>query len=216
MARKKHSGPIRDKERTMQELIETVGNILLTEGHQKLGVNHIERNSKVTKKVIYNHFSTVSNLLYSYLARADYWLKYRKCIPKLKNMNQKDQGKELSIDILKDFTDEFANNKELQKIAIWEISEKTDVVRKLNKERELVGSKLFEISEPMFKHSSVDIHALFALVFAGISYLTLHSNGSGSTFCNIHYSSKEGRDRIVKKAIKLIRQAYQDAEREKD
>lgn len=212
MARKRHSGPIRDKERTMQELMDTVRIILLFEGHQKLGVNHIERNAKVTKKVIYNHFSSVSNLLSAYLNRADYWLKYKKCLGRLTEAHAQDNGKKLSIDILKGFTYEFANNKELQKIAIWEISEKTDPIRKINREREAVGTELFKISERLFKDTDIDIHALFALLLGGISYLTLHSNGVGSTFCNIHFSTEEGKERILRKAIKLIERAYKEAE----
>lgn len=41
MERKITDGPIRNRERTMNKLLEAVGEIIRTEGHTKLGVNHV-------------------------------------------------------------------------------------------------------------------------------------------------------------------------------
>lgn len=61
---------------------------------------------------------------------------------------------------------------------------------------ELIGKRLFELTEDRFKDSKVDFPASLALQVAGIYYLGLHAKINGSTFCGVDINTSEGRPRV--------------------
>lgn len=77
MGRKVTDRPIRNRERTMK-LLEAVGEIIRTEGHAKLGVNHVARTAGVSKKLIYRHFGSLNDLIELYIRRKDFWVGERR------------------------------------------------------------------------------------------------------------------------------------------
>jgi AcrR family transcriptional regulator len=70
--RKKVTGEVRDREKTMLKLINAVGEIIKTEGYTALGVNNIARKAEVNKKLIYRYFDNVNSLIEIYVRGKDY------------------------------------------------------------------------------------------------------------------------------------------------
>lgn len=61
--RKAVSGPVRNKERTKAQLIKTVGKMIKTGGFQQLKVSKIAEVAGVDKKLIYEYFGSVDELV---------------------------------------------------------------------------------------------------------------------------------------------------------
>ena len=55
MSRKVVSGPIRDKHRTKEKLIKTVGEIIKSKGFHELKITNIAKVAGVDKKLIYKY-----------------------------------------------------------------------------------------------------------------------------------------------------------------
>lgn len=171
--RKVVDGEVRNKERTKFKLIEAVGTIILNEGYSKLGVNNIARKALVDKKLIYRYFGSVDELIASYFRKRDFWLKLNESIFDKEDIKIDDFGEELAKSALSSLIDSLEIHEETRKILLWEISEKNnDNLKKLSLERELLGEELFQISDPLFEHSNIDLRACFSLLLAGVYYLT--------------------------------------------
>ena len=67
MPRKVVQGPIRDKERTKQKLLNAVGKILKTEGYLGLKVSKISAVAGFDKKLIYTYFGSTDMVVYKFI-----------------------------------------------------------------------------------------------------------------------------------------------------
>ena len=192
-------GTVRNKETTKLKLLQGVGKILRRDGFKKLGPTNIAKEVGVDKKLIYDYFGNSENLVNEYLKSRDYW----------NNMKDKgdfdisDGGKRVSIEaVLGQY--KAMENKELQKIILWELSEKHKILRKIADEREAEGEVLFNhISDPYFGEMAKSYRATIALLISGIYYLSVHTEVNGSTFCGLNLKNKEDKGHI-EEAIKLI------------
>ncbi|WP_028296167.1 TetR/AcrR family transcriptional regulator [Olivibacter sitiensis] len=210
MARKVYDGPIRNKERTKKKLLDAVGEILTEEGYVELGVNRVMKQAKLDKKLLYEYFGGIDGLITTYLREQDYWLKYAErakgVITGLPNQNIK----ELTKSILKDQLDYLDDNREMQQIVRWQISEKTEALQKICEEREAVGAKLFSLFEPNFDGRNVDIEAEIAILVAGIYFLVLHAKVGNSLFCGIDLNEEDGKSRIHQALDNMVERIYKN------
>ena len=211
MARKVTDGEIRNKERTKLKLVNAVGEIIRTEGYTKLGVNNIARKAGVSKKLIYRYFDNVDSLIENYVKNKDYWMSLNNAVEDLVKQHEQDHGKALASSTLENLFEHLSNVPETQKIMLWEISEKSGLMREVSATREKLGSKLFALTDPSFEKTNVDIRAVYALLLGGIYYLTLHANAAGGTFCEIDIKTNKGRNRINKGLKDIINWAYTEA-----
>lgn len=207
--RKVTDGPIKNKERTKQKLIQAVGQIFEKEGYAGLNTVKIARASKVDRKLIYLYFGSLENLIERYFMERDFWIPpYNEYISKLLIQNQP-LTRENILTILKGQLENMMTNKIFQKTILWEISEKNKLTRAISDERENVGEQLFKLTEG---HSNTDLRAILALQIAGIYYLALHAKINGSTFCGIDINQPEGKKRIEKALAQILADTY-DAEK---
>jgi len=212
--RKRPQGEIRDKERTKLKLLNAVGEIIRQEGYKGLGVNKIAHVAGVNKKLIYRYFDSVDNLIEQYVRRKDYWVSF---VDKLEiaESSKEDYGRGALSDLLGKQLDFFFIEEELQQILLWEISEKSTLMREIAETRERFGSELFTFSDALFKDTPVDLRSLAALQVAGIYYLVLHAKNNGSTFCEIDINTEEGRNRIKKAIEQITNWAFEEAKKAK-
>lgn len=205
MPRKVVQGPIRDKEKTKQKLLNAVGKILKTKGYSGLMVSKIAAVAGFDKKLIYEYFGSTDKLIDEYIKSQDYWSKFE---PE-SDMDLSDGGKEMSKMAIINQFDSLKKNKELQKILVWEMSESRPVLKKLLDQREEVGEELFKnITDPHFGDKSEDYRAITALLVAGCYHLNLYTGYNGSTFCGIDMKSEDGRQKIKKAIGDIIDFAY--------
>ncbi|WP_159476435.1 TetR/AcrR family transcriptional regulator [Chryseobacterium sp. 18068] len=207
MPRKVVQGPIRDKERTKQKLLNAVGKILKTEGYLGLKVSKISAVAGFDKKLIYTYFGSTDKLIDEYIRSQDYW---RKIDEKQIDSNFSASGKTpAEIALLSQF-EGLKTNKELQKIIIWQISEKRSVLRNLFEQREKVFQGLKSSAKELdFSQQSEEFKTTLAILLAGIHYLNLCTVHNSTTFCGINLKSKEGRMKIEKAILDIADFAHQ-------
>lgn len=207
MPRKVVQGPIRDKEKTKQKLLNAVGKILKTKGYSGLMVSKIAAVAGFDKKLIYEYFGSTDKLIDEYIKSQDYWSRVDE---KEMNVDISDGGKEISKMALLNQFESLRKNKELQKIIVWELSESRPALKKIFEQREEIGENLFaNIMDPHFGDESDEYRAITALLVAGIYHLNLYTAYNGTTFCGIDLKSEEGRKKIEKAIVDIIDFAYQ-------
>lgn len=213
MKRKVHKGEIYDKERTKQKFVDAVGKIIRTKGYAALGVNKIAEVAGANKKLIYVYFGSVKKLIETYIKSQDYWQSFNNTVVSSLDEHRKDYGQRLAHVIPKAQFDYFQQSKEMQKILLWELSEKNRMMRKVADEREKIGSEIFKLSDPLFENSDIDIRATYSLLVAGIYYLILHAATNGSTFCEIDITKHADRDRVLNEIDRIVEEAYKSAKK---
>lgn len=210
--RKVVDGPLRNKERTKEKLVRAVGKILAKEGHTGLTTVNIGRAAKVDRKLIYKYFGSFENLIETYFKENDFWEPgYNKFIAELL-LKKKPLTLQDMMTILEGQFENMLSNQVFQKTILWEISQKSRLMRKMSDEREQVGKQLFHLTEESFKGSGMDLQAILALQIAGIYYLTLHAKMNGSTFCGIDISLPEGEERIREALEEILKHTCKKAE----
>lgn len=211
MARKIPEGEFRNKERTKLKLINAVGEIIRSEGYTKLGVNRIAGTAGVSKKLIYRYFGSVDQLIETYVKGKDYWIAFRETIGEQSTQHADDHRERFMATILKNLYTHLSVSPEAQKIILWEISEKSRLMREICGDREALGSELFSLIDPLFEKTDVDIRAILALLLGGIYYTILHANATGGPFCEIGTASEEKQARLFKSIDAILKWTYAEA-----
>ncbi|QGN21471.1 TetR/AcrR family transcriptional regulator [Elizabethkingia anophelis] len=202
MARKVVDGPIRNKEKTKQKLLNAVGKILATKGYSELKVSKIATVAGLDKKLIYSYFGSTDKLIDEYIKSQDFWANVDD--QEIMASGFTDGGQEITTNMILQQYDTLAKNKEYQKIILWGISETRPSLRKLADDREAVGNPLLDqVVDPLFKEKSKEYRAILAMLVAGAYYLNLHFAVNGSTFCGLDFNKEEDA-KILKEAIATI------------
>ena len=192
----------KNKANTKQKLINTISEILINEGFQKLGINNVAEKAGVSKVLIYRYFGDFNGLIEAYARQKEYWIKENNQLEKYFNSENQSDFKQ---SIPKLFTDMFMNlieNPDILEIKRWELYEKNHIIETIGKEIENIGveniskiSKILNIKEETLQEMS-------AIVLAGLYYLALRSKTT-EYFNGINIQSEKGRERIIK-AIETI------------
>jgi AcrR family transcriptional regulator len=112
----------RNKEATMQRLIDAVGVILKAKGHSGIGVNKVALEAGVSKPMIYDHFKGLTNLLKAYIRKKDFWLPAFDQL-KLPDPENEPELRQFYSVILQEQFKFFLKEEEMQKLILWPISE---------------------------------------------------------------------------------------------
>ncbi|GGN13111.1 TetR family transcriptional regulator [Dyadobacter beijingensis] len=202
----------KDKEETKKKLIQAAGEIFMKKGYQGLRAARIADVAGVSKTLIYRYFGTVEELFKAYLAQKDFWLAMEGQVEELLEDSRPDFGKQLAKQILEAQIIYFFQNKEMQEIMRWQISEPNQIARTMADSRELLGEELLSLSDPYFQNSGVNLRALLAIIIPGIYYLVLNAKVNGSTFCGININRKEDMEELQKIVKQAIDWCYEKAE----
>lgn len=205
MTRKNYQGEVNDKERSKLKLINAVGKVLGEKGYTGLTATNIAKSAGLSRRLISIYFDSVDNLIETYVRKKDFWTAASGSAEEMMTENEANNTKKIIDYLLQNQLDYFYNNPEMQKIILWEISQKTKILYEVCEDRERLGSKIFELADKEFKNSTVDIRAVTALLVAGIYYMVLHAKSTDTLFCGIDINQSEGMDRI-KNAITTILQ----------
>lgn len=199
----------KNRKLTERKLIDAVGDIIRSNGYTGLGVNAIAKNAGVSKKLIYRYFGTVDALIETYLVEKDYWVTFSKKVSDAVDLaNKKQPMIEFISSILENQFEFFFNEDEMQRIILWEISEKTSMLNELCKKREVMGEELLKLTDPYFKDSEVNFRAVSAIIVCGIYYAVLHAKKNSSTICGLDLNTEAGRNEITKAVRKIVELSF--------
>lgn len=210
--RKTSSGPIREKARTMDKLVKAVGKVIKKQGYAKLNIANISKEAGLDRKLVYAYFGSLDNLVETYIKGKDYWKSDTKNIISHLLETKKELESEDIISLLKGQFDAVLNDKSLQKLLHWELEGENKTLRKISDSRDELGEKLFELYEPKFSATNIDIRAILAIQIGGLYYLALHAKSNGSLFCGIDINQPEGQKRIEKSLETVINFCHQHTE----
>lgn len=192
----------------MQKLIDAVGTIIKTKGYTGLGPTNIAKCAGLNKKLIYLYFGSVENLIEIYVKGKDYWVAAAGNAGELMEENKGKNTKDILEALLANQLDYFYQEEEMQKIVLWQISERTKIMYEVCEERERLGDKYFELADQELKNTDVDIRAIAGLLVGGIYHMVLHAKSTDSLFCQIDLNKPEGMQRIKDAISRILTASY--------
>ncbi|MBS9766159.1 MAG: TetR/AcrR family transcriptional regulator [Flavobacteriaceae bacterium] len=201
--RKESNGLIRNKQRTKEKIITATETVFKEKGYTGLTTANITKEAGVNHTLIQKYFGSLEDLIEQYVKQNDFWqLPTNERINDLIT-NERQPSKFDIVLLLNAMFDKVFHNEELQKILLWELSEDSEIMKKIAEEREVLGEKLFSLLEEN-KDTKFDLRAMLAVQIAGLYYLSIHAKSNGSLFCGIDVNTPEGRQRIVKSMESVV------------
>src|SRR5690606_27539954 len=175
---------VRDSERTKRVLLDAVAAILLEQGLSGRRTNNIARWIGKDKKRIRNYSGGLNHLLKTYAAEKD------SGPPFLERYNQLGQAcpnelRDVFVEMMTADLTAFQNNREMQQIVRWQISEEHPLIKSISESREREGEKLLRLTDTFFRDSDVEFRNVIALILGGIYYIVLHTSVNTSVVCGV-------------------------------
>ena len=202
------SGPVREKTRTINKLISSVGKVLQKNGYSGLTVGNIAKEAKVDKKLIYLYFGNVTTLIETFINQRDFWDRAEKgVLEETLNNSEPITQQQVTAFLLSQY-ERLYKDKLLQKMVLWELSEDLQVLGNVVGIREKISSELFKSLGEKFENDGIDVRALLALQIAGINHLVLDAKVSSNSFYGIDINTDEGKQRISNALKYLIELLY--------
>ncbi len=191
----------RKKRRTKQVIelavMDAVHSLIEEVGFNNVTLTGIAARAQIEPTVFYRRYSNLDELFDVYSHKYDYWL------AGIAELMPPDLSDEDSMKwILLNLTRALHKNRGMQQMLIWELSDDNPVTRRTATLREKINEALICELEKRFENTGVDLSVMAALLISGIYYLILHRNMS--TFCNVDFSSKSGRERLEKTIDQLV------------
>lgn len=193
----KPRSPRRTKNAVDLAVMEAVGSLIEEVGFGKVTLTGIAVRAKIEPTVFYRRYTNLEQLFDEYTHKYDYWL------AGITELMPTDLSQEASMKwILKNLIRALHKNKGMQQLLIWELSDDNATTRRTASLREKINEKLIQEMEQLFDSTGIDLNVLAALMISGIYYLILHRDRS--TFCNVDFSSKTGRERLENTVDQLV------------
>lgn len=208
MTRKTTNGPVRNKERTKKKLIEAVGKVLTQDGFAALNVSQVAAKAKVNRKLVYEYFGGMEELIREYLNGKDFYRFEPEQTEQIIEQSRSDFGKSMMNILLERQFDQLMGDDELRRIITWGLCENSKPLQELNDDREALAELLFSnVTDNYFKDRDKNIRAVEAILISGIYYLSLYPL-NGTSFCGIDIKGAEGQAEIKKTLKQIIDWAY--------
>lgn len=201
----------RNRQSTEESLIQVAGDLFRKYGYSNLTVSKIARQAEVDRNLVYRYFGNVAELFKKYLFGQDFWISHSDKVDEMIEENRHDDGKSLAKSLLASQLNYFMENKEMQRLIHWEITETNPIARGISDERERMGEQMLCITDNHFVGSDVDFRAIESILIAGVYYIVLHAKMNGSTFCGIDVNTEEDLLKIEKALKQIIDWAYANA-----
>lgn len=180
----------KDRDFTTKRLLDAVGEIIIKDGFDKVGVNAIASKAGVSKVLIYRYFGSVDNMIVEYLSQDDFWVNFSVDFPRNENL------KEFIKKMFRDQIYQLRNSKLAQELYRWELTSHNSVIEKLRLKREAKGVTLITIVSQLSNHPHEEVASIATLLSAAISYLILLSNNC-PTYNGIDLQNDKGWEQIA-------------------
>ncbi|MDD4198487.1 MAG: TetR/AcrR family transcriptional regulator, partial [Paludibacter sp.] len=206
---KKTRRPRRTKKGVEQDVLDAVTSVIEEVGFTKVTLKEIIQRAKIEASVFYRRYNKLDDLFDDYTRKYDYWFgSVSIMIPK--NLNDEEAFKW----IIQNLAKELYKNKIMQKILIWELCDENPVTRRTAVQRETLNTSLIQLLEQRFAGSGLDINVLTALTISGVYYLILHQHIS--KFCDVDFSTREGKKRLDKSLDQLVSLFFSEAKHQQE
>lgn len=187
----------RDRERSEEKLISTIGELIEEVGFEGLGINQVAKRAGFSKNLIYRYFESLDGLIYAYMKKYDFWVNAEATQPDvsdIKNYLKSFYRREIA---------EFRGSTALKKLRRWELSTDKEFVVEIRRQREKNGVQFMDMMSQFAKVNKKQIQAVSALIDAGIVYLVMFEDNC-QMYNGIDIQSDEGWAQIVEGIDLLI------------
>jgi len=181
----------RDRDMTEEKLIHAVGELIVEEGFESLGVRKVADKAGVNKTLIYRYFDSLDGLIYAYMKKHDFWINSPSEQP-----DSSDIKGYLKLFYRREIA-EYRSNIALKRLRRWELSATKDFVTAVRDQREKNGVRFMELMAGFAKVDKEHLQAMSALIDAGISYLAMLEENC-RMYNDINIQSDEGWELIAR------------------
>lgn len=197
MTEKKVRRPRRTKVSVEKAVLDAVSSLIDEVGFSNITLKAIAQRAEIEASVFYRRYENLDQLFEDYTRKYDYWM------GNLAEMMPSDLTEEEAFKwILTNLAKALYKNKGMQQLLIWELSDENPVTRRTARQREIINQSLLQTLEKHFEGTGVDINVITSIIISGVYYLILHQNIS--TFCNVDFSTKAGKDRLEATLNQLV------------
>ncbi|TSJ38910.1 TetR/AcrR family transcriptional regulator [Mucilaginibacter corticis] len=204
----------RNPEDRKKRLIKAVGDTLAERGHRHLGLNKIALRANVSKPMIYEYFDSLNGLLKTYISGKDTWIPYFQSLVLPENPTI-EELRDCFIHMLHDQFHYFLEEKEMQKLVLWQISEYNPLMRATCENREREGIRILELADDHFKNTGISLKAVMALMVGGIYFNVLHDSAGAGTMAGIDISNDNDHFQLLKTMTQVVTWAFDAASKVK-
>jgi AcrR family transcriptional regulator len=201
----------RNPDEKMSRLIDAVGETLIEKGFNGLGVNKIATLAGVSKPMVYQYFGSFSGLLKAYISGKDSWVPYFKSL-NLPDKPTTDDLKNIFVKMLQDQFRYFHQEKEMQRLIHWQVSEYNPLMRATCEVREKEGLRLLDMVDGHFRNSGVSLKAVLALLVGGVYFNVLHDSADAGTMAGIDLKNEKQFEVMLHTLAQVVEWAFQAAE----
>lgn len=198
---------VRRKKRTKSEVEQEICKVALSlieqKGFSNITLTEIVKSANIEPSVFYNRYNTLDEYLDLLVRNYDYW--FSNIFQDYKGNLYSENGYEY---IFNELLISFSENKIMQKLLSWELSDNNETTNRTAKLREFHTIPLAENFHDLFKETQVDIRAISSLIVGGIYYLVLHRDLS--TFSGIDMNSQDGKERIANSINYLSKKLFSE------
>ena len=182
---------------TEEKLINAIGELIVGEGFESLGVRKVADQAGVNKTLIYRYFESLDGLIYAYMKKHDFWLNTpleRPDVSDIKGYLKTFYRREIA---------ECRDNIALKRLKRWELSSDKDFVVEIRAQREKNGVQFMEMISGFAKVDKEQLQAISALMDAGIAYLAMFAENC-KMYNDIDIQSDKGWEQIAKGIDALV------------
>lgn len=197
----------RDREETERTILAAAKKVLAESGFQGFGVNAIAREAGCDKQLVYRYFGGVDGLVDAIGADLATW--WAEALKPASALPPPHAYAELMERLALGCIDALRADPLVQKIAVWEISDPSPQVARLNASRSKgLGQWIVQARGTLTPPEGVDAPALNAIVMAAIQHLVLASVTAGH-FTGALLKTEKDWDRIRAAVKALIAAVYE-------
>lgn len=168
----------KNREETEKKIINSVGQVLIEEGANTLGINSIARRAGVSKVLIYRYFGSYDELILKYI-------KMNNPFPYLKEktINYIDDGnisyQEVFSFFFEALIDYIGENPAFREILTFELVSSNRITKEIAIQREESAMDILNFVKENYPEINFDIPSITSLITGGIFYLCQRSKFVG-------------------------------------
>ena len=198
-----------NRARTEAAILAAARAVLAEDGFQGLGINAVARRAGCDKQLIYRYFGGIEGLADAIgQGLADWVTDSLQANP---DLPPPATYAELMERLIVGFLTAFRANLLVQKIAAWELSERSELVSRLAAARGAALSRwIIQARGQLAPPQGIDAPAVNAILIAGVQHIVLSAAISGG-FAGIALGGEDGWARIEHAAVEIVRRLYRDA-----
>lgn len=187
----------RDRNMTEEKLINAVGQLIVEEGFESLGVRRVAEKAGVNKTLIYRYFESLDGLIHAYMKKHDFWINTVSEQPDISDVKGYLKGfyrREIA---------EYRGSIALKRLRRWELSSDKNFVTEIRNQREKNGVRFLDMMSQFINLDKEQVQAISTLMDAGIVYLTMLEENC-QMYNGVDIQNDRGWEQIAKGIDTLI------------